>query len=439
MNGLRTFVGVLAFASFAAAAFAQTSAEAGGEFSLQGRLTTTSGSPVVDGEHRLSLKVYAKGTSNLVYEEMDNVITSNGIFSTTVGDNGTGGAVLNVGARSEYELGVSVDAEQEMSPRLRLGRVLRAAVADVAADARAVGGFTVDSSGTGAHAVVVTDAHGRLNASLIGNSAVTSVNGLRGNVNIQLTGSGVSMDTTGGMLHLNISGGGGGGFSLPFVSSQLALGTGDAFSITNTLNGSSGAFVNLGAGSALRATANTGTAIHATSSGSLSGAATIKAENNAGVAIDAVGTTSTDAVVRIRNNAAVGGRLISALNAGGNAAFEVAASGRTTINSTVDNALEVTATTAGDAALKLNGGFVLNGPCGTGTLDLGVGSVVVNNAHARANSLIMLTITSVTGVTTAVPIRVSAQGAGTFTVAAVANGLGSLAGNYSFNYLIINQ
>ncbi|MBS1913940.1 MAG: hypothetical protein JST22_18270 [Bacteroidetes bacterium] len=437
---MTVLTGMLLLGICSSVSFAQTSADASGEFSLQGRLTTTAGAPVADTRHTLTLTVYAKGTANAIYSEVDSVTTANGIFSTVVGDNGAGGAMLKINSSADYELGIRVDDENEMTPHIRLGRALRAAVADVAADARSMAGFTVDSLGTQAHAIVTTDASGHLNAGLLGNSLVTSLNGLHGNVNIQLTGSGVTTDTTGGTLHLNIGGGAGGSFSLPFVSNSLAVATGDVFSITNTLGGTGGAFVNLGTGLALRAQAATGSAIQASSNGALTGSATIRAENTAGAAIDAVGSTTTDAVLRVRNNAASGGgRLISALNASGNTAFEVAASGRTTITSSTDNALEVTASTAGDNAMKLNGGLLLNGPTGSGTIDLTTGSVAITNAYARANSIIMVTITSATGISTAVPLRISSQGNGTFTVSAVTSGLGSLTGNYSFNYLIINQ
>lgn len=418
---------------------AQT-AEASGEFSLQGRLTATNGSAVADGQHSLTLKVYARGTGQLVYTETDMVTTINGIFSTMVGDNGTGGAELMVDADVDYELGVTVNTEAEMTPRIRIGDALKAITADVAANAEAIGGFTIDTTGTRANALVTTDANGQLRASLLGSNMVTSINGLSGNVNLQFTGNGASLDTTGGVLRLNVTGSGGGGLSFPFSSSLLNLATGDAFSITNTLGGNAGAFVNTGLGNALRVQATTGSAINATSSGSVTGAATINVQNTGGTAINAVANASTEAALRVQNtSSAATAELITAIGAASNTVFEVDANGQTTINSTVGNALEVTTSAAGEAALKLNGGLTLNGPVGTGTIDLTAGSVVINNAYAKANSMIMLTITNATGVTSAVPIRISSQSNGSFTVSAIPNAVGTLAGSYSFNYLIINQ
>jgi hypothetical protein len=436
MKKMLTMCGAMMCALAAAPALAQTAAEATGEFSLQGRLATTAGSPVADGHHTLMLTIYARGSSEAVYSETDMVTVMNGIFSTMVGDNGQGGSRLMVDADTEYEIGVSVNNEAEMAPRIRIGDALRAAVA---ANAEAVAGFHVDTTGMKANSLITTDASGRLRSSLFGSSTVTSIQGLRGDVNFQVSGSGVSLDTTGGMLHLNITGGGGGNISFPY-SQNLNLGSGTGFSLTNTQGGTTGSFINSGTGMALSAQATTGSAIRAMSSGSLNGSATIHAENTAGTALNLVATSTTDAALRIQNRAeGTGARLISAANASGNAMFEVAASGRTTINSSVGNALDVTTSAAGEAALSVNGGLKMNGPVGTGTLDLTQGQVVVNNAYARGNSIVMLTITSATGLTTAVPIRVSAVGNGSFTVSAIGNGLGLLTGSYSFNYLIINQ
>lgn len=441
MKRILGYVGVMLFAFAGTNLFAQTTTSASGQFSLQGRLTTSSGAAVADGQHTLTLKVYTEGsTGGAVYTETDQVTTVNGIFSTMVGDNGQGNATLMVDADMDYELGVTVNTESEMSPRIQIGEALKAAVADLATDAEAVGGFRVDTSGVMANALVTTDASGRLRSSLLGDNLVTGINGLSGNVDLQVTGNGVTTDTTGGVLRINFTGSGGTGLSFPFSSSPLNVATGNAFTVTNTLGGTAGAFINTGIGGALRAQAMTGSAITATSNGTLTGSATISAENTAGTAINAVGTTSTDAVLRIQNmSSGANAQLISALNSTGSAAFEVGANGQTTINSSVGDALEVTTSAAGEAALKLNGGLSLNGPVGTGTIDLSTGQVVINNAYAEANSIVMVTITSATGVTTPVPIRVSSQGDGTFTVSTIAGSLGALTGSYSFNYLIINR
>lgn len=436
MNMKVTLFGAMLCALATNPMLAQTGARSSAEFSLQGRLSQNTGTSVPNGEHMLTLKVYARGSSEVLYSETDMVRTTNGIFSTMVGDNGTGGSSLMVDADTEYEIGITVNDEAEMSPRLRIGDAVRAAVA---ANAEAVGGFHVDTTGMMANSLITTDANGRLRGSLLGSSTVTSVQGLRGDVNFQVSGSGVSLDTTGGVLRLNVTGGAGGDLSFPY-SQNLDLNSGAGFSLSNSQGGTTGSFINSGAGMALNAQASTGTAIRAMSNGSASGSATISAENTAGTALNVVATSSTDAALRVQNKGnASGSRLISAMNGAGTAMFEVAADGRTTINSTASTALDVSTSAQGGIALSVDGGLEMNGPVGTGTLDLSTGQVVINNSYARGNSIIMLTITSATGLNLAVPIRVSSQANGTFTVSSVVAGLGQLTGTYSFNYLIINR
>jgi hypothetical protein len=61
---------------------------------------------------------------------------------------------------------------------------------------------------------------------------------------------------------------------------------------------------------------------------------------------------------------------------------------------------------------------------------------VINNPTVTANSIILLTVNSATSLTNGV--RVSSVGNGTFTVSLLDTALGALAGNLSFNYLVIN-
>jgi hypothetical protein len=437
-KGLGLFSIALLTAVSANGLLAQSNTSASGEFSLQGRLTSMTGGPVADGQHSVTLNIYARGSGSgsgqAMYTETDQVTTVNGIFSTMVGDNGNNGSKLMVDGSSDYEIGIAVDNSTELAPRLRIGDAVSAIRADMAANANAVGGFMIDSTGTRANSIVTTDANGRLRGSLLGNSSVTSINGLTGNINLQVTGTGISTDTTGGVLRLNFtgsgSGNGGGNLSFPFTNSSN-LSSGDVFSLNNSGSGSVGVFANNGSGSALRATSNLST--------STSG--TIEATNNGtGSAISAMSNSTANAALRIQNRASgANSRAISSVNATGTATFEVMANGQTMINSTVGNALDVTTSAAGEAALSVNGGLRLNGPVGTGTLDLSNGSTVINNAHVKANSIVMITMTSATNGATIVPIRVSSQGNGSFTVSAVQGVLGSLTGSLSFNYLVINQ
>jgi hypothetical protein len=384
-------------------------ASASGQFSLQGRLMTSAGQAVADGQHTVTINIYGQGSSSTqaMYTETDQVTTVNGVFSTMVGDNGNGGSKLMINGDGNYEIGMMVDNGAELTPRLRIGDAVSAIRAHVAANAEAVGGYTVDSTGLRANSLVTTDASGHLNSSLLGNSMVTSINGLRGNVNLQVTGSGVSADTTGGVLHLNFTGGGTGGGSLSFpYTNSLNLATGDVFSLSNSGSGAVGVFTNNGTGSA----------------------------------INVMGNSSTNAALHIQNRATdANARAISSVNSNGAATFEVMGNGQTMINSSVGNALNVTTSAAGEAALAVNGGLKLNGPVGTGTLDLSNGSVVINNPYVKANSIVMLTMTSATNGATIVPIRISSQGNGSFTVSAIQGLLGALNGSLSFNYMVVNQ
>ncbi len=418
---------------------AQTGTTAEGMFSLQGRLTTTGGGAVANGQHSLLLKVYMQGTNQVIYSETDNVTTMDGMFTTMVGDNGTSGGKLNVMANANYELGVSIDNGNEMSPRLRIGEALSAATADVAANAMAIGGLRLMNDTNRVNAIVTTDANGRLQGGLLDSNMVTSINGLRGNVNF--TGGGnLNVSTTGNTVTLALNGGTGGGFSLPYTQT-VNLGSGQTgLSLTNSGGGNVASFINSGAGTALNLQAMTGSAISATSNTSASGTGTINVTNTGGTAINAVGNASTGAVLQIQNTGSGSqASLISAIDASSNMAFQVMANGQTKIHSTVGNALDVSTSAAGEAALKVTGGLTLNGPVGTGTIDLTNGSVTINNAYAKANSVIMLTVTSGTNAASIVPIRLSSQGNGTFSVSAIQGALGTLTGSLSFNYLIINQ
>jgi len=393
---------------------AQTSTSATGEFSLQGQLTNTSGSPVADGEHTITMNIYARGSGGLMYTESDRVTTMNGIFSTMVGDNGNNGSRMMVDLTTEYELGIAVDDGTELSPRLRIADAVSAIRAKLAANANAVNGFRVDSTGTGANSIVTTDGNGRIRSSQFGRSIVTSVNGLSGDVNLQISGNGVTTDTTGGVLRVIFTGGGSGGggdMTFPYAKT-LTLPTGDVFSLSNGGSGAVAAFTNSGSGPALRLS----------------------------------GSSASDATLRVQNRSGDGSaRTISSMNSSGTPTFEVMADGRTTINSAMDNALEVTSTATDGTALKVNGELEvngelrLNGPIGSGSLNLLDGSVTINNPLVKSDSFIMLTVTSASNGATVVPLRVSSQGNGSFTVAAIPGLLNLLSGNVSFNYLVVNK
>jgi hypothetical protein len=418
--------------------YAQSSTTASGEFSLQGRLTTNTGTPIADGAHSLIVRVYAEGGGSAVFTETQNITTAGGLFDAMIGGTGDGGSTFTVNANTDYEIGITVDGESELSPRIQLGSAINSLTADLAANANAVGGFgvsTVDSAQ--ANTLLVLNSQGRIRTSLLDSAVVTGINGATGNINI-VGGGDLSVTTTGSGITLGFTGSGGGALNFPFTRS-LDLATGSAFSISNTLAGSAASFSNTGIGSAVQVSSTVGSAITATSNGSLLGGATLELNNLGGTAINATGNASTGAVVMIRNSSSnASARLISATNASANTVFDVSANGRTVINSTVANALEVSTSdsAAGSAALNVIGGLRLQGPVGTGTILLGQTQATINNVYARANSVILITVNG--GGAAAVPLRLASQANGSFVVS-VFNGLGAVTGAVTFNYIIINQ
>jgi hypothetical protein len=530
-------------------AFAQSNASASGQFSLQGMLTTNTGTPIADGSHSLTVNVYANGSSSAMFSETDNITTSGGVFTAMIGANGSGGTKLTTMPDVSYQLGISVDGGAELSPKLQLGSSLSSLTANLAANADAVGGFTVSTSGNAnarANTLFTLNGTGKIDSSLLAGSLVTSVNGMSGAINLQGAGN-LGVSTNGNTVTLTVGGSGGGSLTLPFTQT-VSLSNGTAFSITNSLAGSAASFVNTGVGNALNLTAGAGSAISATSSGGLGGAATLNIANTGGAAINAVANTSTgsaltlqntsssaaanvmtalnasgssiltlngsgqemitatagpaitattnasgDAALKLQNTSSsaganlinalnssgsavltltgngqatitaasgpaitattsaagdaalkvqnmssnAGANLITALNSTGSAAFSVAGNGQTSINSTVGNALNVSTTAAGAAAIAINGGLkVTGGAVGTGTIASGYLTTTINNALVQANSIILITVSGAGSA--AVPLQVASQANGQFTVSAITSLLG-LTGAVNFNYLIINQ
>jgi hypothetical protein len=487
---------MLIIAMTSVSSFAQPTSVSG-EFTLQGRLTTTAGTAVANGMHMITVNIYQGASSNVVFTQTDSVMTIDGVFSLLVGAKGLDS--LHVVAGNNYSIGVSVDNAAELSPRLRLSSALNALTADVAANAEAVGGFHVSPPGNPqANSLLTLNGNGHINTSLLDTSdLITSINGMHGHVVLQ-TGNGISLSASGNILSLNFTGhdSGAAAFSLPFLDT-VNLGT-TALGITNTLAGNVASFVNTGAGSALNLAATTGSALNlSTTTGSALNAtvnssanAALDITNNSGVAIDATANTATGAVLKVQNmassataqllsaanstgttvldvlangqttinstvanaltvttNAATGAavkvqnmatsataQLINAANSTGNTVLDVLANGQTTINSTVGNALNVTTSAAGEAAVSINGGIKVTGPAGTGQITAGSLTTTINNAFVKPNSIIMITPTG--GV--AFPLTIASQASGSFVVSVV-SGITSLLTNASFNYLVINQ
>jgi hypothetical protein len=449
---------LIAFACMTSLSDAQSNTVSGsGEFSLQGQLTTTSGTAITDGMHMLSVSIYAAGNAQAIFSEVDTVATTNGIFSAMIGGNSS--SALHLNGNTQYQLGLSVDGQAELLPRIMIGQVpqaMTAGLADTASlalnanlalNSKSLNGYTIDTLSIGMpHSLLALNGQGKVNAGVLDSSVITTINGLHGAVNI--TGGGnlsvnTLHDSEGTLLNLSFTGSGG-GLLLPF-SQSLSLGSGDAFSITNLLSGSAAAFTNAGTGTALRASSLTGSAISASSTGALSGSATIAAQSTLGTAMSAASSSgsainasasgATKAVLQLQaTGTAASSTLISAANAD-SAVFNVAANGATQINSSAATALQASTSATGGTAAKLTGGLTLVGPTGAASITAGQTSAVINNAYAKANSMVFVTLTSAAGIS--VPLTVTSVTNGSFTIAPV-GGL-SLMNTLSFNYLIVNS
>lgn len=172
------------------------------------------------------------------------------------------------------------------------------------------------------------------------------------------------------------------------------------------------------------------------------------------MALSAVASNGSGAAAQIQNTASAASTALTVKDSAGNAILNVAGNG-TSIASygagAATTSLAVTpagavlrsnaatsfydSTTVGNTAARLVGGLSVVGPVGTGTILTGNGSVTINNPYAKTNSIIFVTVAS--NATSIVPVRVASTGSGSFVVALI--GVGSLANDLSFNYLIINQ
>lgn len=432
---LQTLVMVLALIIGSGIDASAQSAASNATFSVQGMLSNTDGTAVVDGTHTLVAAVYLSGTSTVVYSETQTVTTVGGIFSTTVGNHGAPGTTLTIEPSQQYDLGVTVDGGAELSPHLSLVGAVKAAVADISADAKAIGGFGVSTADSAkANTVIALGANGKLHGSIIDTGIVRAINGASGDIQFQ-GGGDLDVSTQGNLVSFTFNGSSG-TLAFPF-SKSLDLAVGAGFSVNNSLAGTAGSFSNTGIGTALDVSATTGSAIVAHSNGTILGGATLDVMNAGGVAINANANASNGAVLTLKNTSSdAHAQLIAAADATGTAVFGVAATGKTTIASTIGDALDVSTSAAGEAALKVTGGLVVNGPAGSGQITNGLTSVLVTNAYAKPNSIIILTSNATGGI--AVPLQVMAQANGSFMVGVMTNAA-AVVGNAGFSYLIINQ
>jgi hypothetical protein len=378
---------LLVFFFVTSVGYSQTSgsATASGSFSLQGQLTNTSGTAIADGQHSIVVNVYQQGSSTPIYTETDATTTANGVFNLMVGT-GNASQKLTLSSGGNYSLGIAVDGQAQLQPLLSLASSpssITANVADTSAlalNAKAVGGFIASANG-GANTVPVLNAQGQLSAGILDSSAVTSINGSRGNLTIQ-GGGNLNVTSNGNAIQLSFNGGNG-NVNFPF-SQSLDLTSGSGFSITNTMQGSAGSFINTGTGVALVASATGGAALNATSSGSAaimattnaSGSAALQLKNTAssgsaqlmtaiswsgstvadlttnGLALSgsASGSGSGSAVLSLQNSASnSSGSLISAVNASDSAVFSLATTGAASLKSSASGAALSISSTAGGA------------------------------------------------------------------------------------------
>ncbi len=219
---------VLALTYLSTSSYGQTAA---GGFTVQGRLTDMNGVAIPNGMHTIHASVYADGSATATYSETDTATTTDGVFSILLGSGSqaTGRLMLRPGV--SYTLGISVDGHAELSPRIQIASVPFAAnahlsdtaqVANVADTANFALGITGAAADTIESAILAG----------VGNSIVTSINGLHGNVILQ-GGGNLGLTTSGDTLSLSFSGTGG-GLTLPFT--QTLGSAGGLFNLTNSAN-----------------------------------------------------------------------------------------------------------------------------------------------------------------------------------------------------------
>lgn len=117
----KSYFKFLAFLSILSSALL---AQVGGTIAFQGVLRDPQGTTVVDGSYNLTFKIYddptASASSNVIYEEdISSVYVSGGVFSVELGT-ANNSAWQGVPFDDTYYVGVSVNNENEMSPRTKL-------------------------------------------------------------------------------------------------------------------------------------------------------------------------------------------------------------------------------------------------------------------------------------------------------------------------------
>jgi hypothetical protein len=117
------------------------------QFTLQGRVTASDGTPIGDGDHAIVIRIYdvpAGGTSLWTSDTLTLTATKNGFFTLALGTDVAIPDSVVLGDSIRY-VGVDVDAGGEFSPRIKVGSTpfaLQAQVSDTAAHLATMGAST---------------------------------------------------------------------------------------------------------------------------------------------------------------------------------------------------------------------------------------------------------------------------------------------------------
>ncbi|NQT19683.1 MAG: hypothetical protein HQ592_08255 [Planctomycetes bacterium] len=99
--------------------------------SFQGRLADDSGAPI-NGNVNLTLVIYSAGGASLFGETHTGLAVTDGVFNVLIGSQTVGGVPSSVFASADRSVGLSVNSDAEMTPRLPLSAVPYAYVAESA-------------------------------------------------------------------------------------------------------------------------------------------------------------------------------------------------------------------------------------------------------------------------------------------------------------------
>jgi hypothetical protein len=196
----------------------------------QGKLMTTEGLPVADGDYQVTFAIYdvKTGGAALWDETQAPVPVKDGIFNVLLGS--TKELALDDFAAGERYLGIKVGSDEEMAPRFRITSVIYALIAD------AVTPNSIKSANLDNGAVITAKiADGAVTATKIGQGEmVKSVNGIKDDVLIE-QGENVTVSTNGSQITISAAAGGGTGVtSLNGLQGDLGLKAGSNVVIQKT-------------------------------------------------------------------------------------------------------------------------------------------------------------------------------------------------------------